>query len=246
VQSGHGDIDGLRSLAEVRAEQWEIVEPVMRERLAQPREDAVSLLAAAQDQAGKDEISDELVVDMLLHLLTGGFHTTQHLIEILGDKLATDEEVWQRLRGDRSLLPAAIEEMLRYDAPVQALRRRTLEPVRLDDQALEAGTTVGVVFGSANRDARVFDDPDTFLLDRAATRHMTFSAGIHYCPGAPVSRFEVQALFDEMLDRYERLEPAGETVRLVAPNQRTVEAMHGCARVPLRFHPDPDWDRTVG
>jgi cytochrome P450 len=223
-----------RALPEIRADLWSIVGPVVEARRRRPEHDAITLLVQAQDRHGAHDITDELIVDMLLHLLTGGFHTTQHLIELLTSLLADRPDLWQRLRGDRSLVLPAIEEMLRLDAPVQALRRRVVEPTVLRDVELPANATLSAVYGSANRDERVFEDPDTFSLDRRPNRHMAFSAGIHYCPGAPVSRFEVRALYDEMLDRYEAIERVGPSERWPT-NQRTVEAMHGLRRVPVRF-----------
>jgi beta-dihydromenaquinone-9 omega-hydroxylase len=232
---GRVDDDGeYRPLADIAADLWEIVGPVVEARRAKPEHDAITSLVQAQEQYGSDEVSDEVVVNMLLHLLTGGFHTTQHLIEMLTSVLADRPDVWTRLRADRSLVPVAVEEMLRLDAPVQALRRRATEDVVVRDVEIPANASVAAVYGSANRDERVFDDPDTFRLDRTATRHLAFSAGIHYCPGAPVSRFELLALYEEMLDRYARIERAGPSERR-PQKQKTVEAMHGLARLPIRL-----------
>jgi cytochrome P450 len=236
ASTGRTDPTGsTRTFSDVRAGLWGVVGPVVAARRARPEHDAISLLVAAQDEHGADVITDELIVDMLLHLLTGGFHTTQHLIEMLVSLLADRPDLWQRLREDRSLVLPAIEEMLRFDAPVQALRRRPLEDVVVRDSPIPANASVSVVYGSANRDERAFDDPDTFSLDRGTNRHMAFSAGIHYCPGAPVSRYEVQALLDEMLDRYVTLERAGPSERWHL-TQKTVETMHGFKSVPVRFH----------
>jgi cytochrome P450 len=231
------DHGGYRTLEAVREDLLTIVAPVMEARRVEPRRDAITLLVQAQDRYGPDEISDQLIVDMLLHLLTGGFHTTQFLVEMLTSLLADRHDLWQRLRADRSLVFAAIEEMLRFDAPVQALRRRAINDLVIRDTAIPADAELSVVYGSANRDERAFDDPDTFSLDRRGTRHLAFSAGIHYCPGAPVSRFEVRALFDEMLDRYEVIERAGPSERWQI-EQPTVEAMHGFKSVPVRLRRD--------
>ena len=124
--------------------------------------------------------------------------------------------------------------MLRFDAPVQALRRRTVVPTTVRGVDLPANATISLVYGSANRDERNFDDPDTYSLDRDARRHLSFSAGIHFCPGAPVTRFEVRALIDEMLDRYVRIERVAPSQRWPI-DQKTVEAMRGLRSVPLRF-----------
>jgi cytochrome P450 family 109 len=229
------DEGGRRPLQDVRDDLWEIVGPVVQARRTDPRHDAITLLVQAQEKHGAQTISDSLIVDMLLHLLTGGFHTTQHLIEALTNLLVDRPDLWQRLKKDRALVPRAIEEMLRLDAPVQSLRRRTTEPVSMHGVNIPANASVGVVYGSANLDERVFEDPDTFSLNRDGGRHMAFSAGLHYCPGAPVSRFEVRALFDEMLDRYESITRAGASERWPVVN-KTVEAMHGYRRVPVSLN----------
>jgi cytochrome P450 family 109 len=224
----------LRSLEVIRDDLWSIVGPVVQSRRTTPEHDAITLLVQAQETHGRDEVSDQMIVDMLLHLLTGGFHTTQHLLESLLHLLADRPDLWQRMRDDRSLVPIAIEEMLRYDAPVQALRRRALEDVVLNDVEIPRDGSLAMVYGSANHDERVFSDPGTFSLDRDVTRHMAFSAGIHYCPGAPVSRFEVRALFDEMLDRYVSIERAGPSEHWPRRNVN-VQVMHGYRSVPVRL-----------
>jgi cytochrome P450 len=234
TSSGRLVDDGtLRPLEAIREDLWGIVGPVVQARRTKPAHDAITLLVQMQESRGREELSDELIIDMLLHLLTGGFHTTQHLIESLMNLLADRPDLWERMRTDRDLVPKAIEEMLRYDAPVQALRRRPIEDVTISGVEVPRDSSVSMVYGAANRDDRVFEDPDTFSLDREVTRHMAFSAGIHYCPGAPVSRFEVKALFDEMLDRYEAIERAGPSERWPEASQ-TVESMHGFRSVPVR------------
>jgi cytochrome P450 len=219
---------GSRTHHEVQRDLWEVARPVAEDRRANPVNDAMSLLVKAQAEH-PEIVTDELIMDMLLHLLTGGFHTTQHLIEQLLSHLADDPALWTRMRADRSLIDAAIEEMLRWDAPVQALKRRAVVDVELHGVTIPAGSVVGLVFGSANRDERAFPDPDVFDVDRDAKKHLAFSVGIHLCPGAPVTRFEVRELVAEMLDRYPVIERA-------APSEHYPDGRHrGWQRVPLRL-----------
>ena len=232
-------IEGSRSIDEVRADLWEILEPVVRDRRSEPRDDAISLLVAAQASGQEGDVSDLLLVNMLLHLLTGGFETTQHLVEMLISLLADRPELWTRLRLERGLIDTAIEEMLRWEAPVQAQRRRVVEDVTIGDVDIPADSVAIAVLGSGNRDERVYPDPDTYDLDRDVGRHLAFSLGIHYCPGAPVSRFEVRALLDEMLDRYAWIERIGPSERLAEPQEMpTLEIMRGFSEVPVRLHRD--------
>jgi len=227
---------GMRTWDEVRADLWAVLGPVAEQRRREPTTDGMTLLVQAQAEAGRDQFSDDLLVDLLLHLLSGGFHTTQHLIEMLISMLADRPELWRRMREDRSLIPVAIEEMLRYDAPVQALPRRTHEEVEIAGVTIPKGASIKTVYGSANRDERVFPDPDEFSLDRRPNRHLAFSTGIHVCPGSPVSRAEARALFAEMADRYVAIERVGPSERWPSEQpQRTVESMHGFRSVPVRL-----------
>lgn len=228
--------EGARTIDEVRADLWEIVGPVVRARRSEARDDAISLLVEAQDNGTERDLSELLLVNMLAHLLTGGFETTQHLVELLISLFADRPELWRRLREDRALIDVAIEEMLRWEAPVQTQRRRAMEEVAIDGVPIPRDGAVIAVLGAGNRDERVYADPDRFDLDRDVGRHLAFSLGIHYCPGAPVSRFEVRALLDEMLDRYAEIERTGASEPLPHPPEMpTLETMRGFQRVPVRL-----------
>ena len=131
--------------------------------------------------------------------------------------LADHPDLWDRMRGDRTLDAEGDRGDAALRSPTQALGRRPLEEVELHDVTIPADSWVTVVYGSANRDEREFDDPDTFDVDRELRRHVAFSAGIHYCPGAPVSRAETRLLLEELLDRYRTVERAGPSL----PESRT-------------------------
>ena len=223
-----------RSLEEVQDDLWGIVGAVVEARRREPAHDAITLLVQAQDRHGRDQIDDRLIVDMLLHFLTGGFHTTQYLVELLTHQVLEQPGMWGRLRADRRLVPAAIEETLRFEPPVQTQRRRAVRQTEMHGVEIPANASVVVHLGAANRDDRAFEDPDVFSLERRNRRHLAFSAGIHYCPGAPVSRFEVRALFEEMLDRYESIERAGDSERW-PQESRTADWMAGYRKVPVRI-----------
>ena len=112
-----------------------------------------------------------------------------------------------RLRVDRSAIPAAIDEILRIDAPLIANRRITARPVTLGGIPLPSGAKVTVLWASANRDERVFGDPDEFRLDRDPSSNLLYGAGIHVCPGAPLARLELQSFVTALLDGTARLRP---------------------------------------
>jgi cytochrome P450 len=227
--------EALERFAALRAEMWEMVTPLIEERRAHPENDAISRILEKQDEVGTEELSDDVFLNMLLELVTGGFETTQHLIESLISHLADHPDLWARMRDDRTFVPKAIEEMLRFRSPTQALGRRPLEDVELHGVTIPADSWVTVVYGSANRDEREFDDPDTYDIDRDLRRHVAFSAGVHYCPGAPVSRAETRLLLEELLDRYRTIERAGPSVPNPNPMPGKVGKIIGWSEVPVRF-----------
>jgi cytochrome P450 len=227
--------EALARFAAIRAEMWEIVAPLVEERRRDPQPDAITRILEKQDEVGREELSDDTFLNMLLELVTGGFETTQHLIESLLDHLADRPELWTRLRDDRALVPVAIEEMLRFRSPTQALGRRPVEDVEHHGERIPADSWITIAYGSANRDEREFPDPDTYDLDRDLRRHVAFSAGVHYCPGAPVTRAETRLLLEELLDRYRTVERAGPSVPNPNPMPGRVGKILGWGEVPVRF-----------
>jgi cytochrome P450 len=222
-------------LESVREQMWELVVPVIAARRARPENDAISRILEKQDEVGKEELSDDVFLNMLLELVAGGFETTQHLIEMLLSHLADHPDLWARLGDDRSLIPKAIEEMLRWRSPVQALGRRATEDIVLHGVTIPANSWVTVTYGSANRDEREFDEPDSYDVDRELRRHVAFSAGIHYCPGAPVSRAETRLLLEELLDRYRTVERAGPSLPSPNPMPGKPGKILGWRQVPVHF-----------
>jgi cytochrome P450 len=220
---------------EMRDELWDIVRPHVESRRREPQHDAITRVVQAQELHGREQIPDSLVLNIVLELMTAGFETTQHLIELLLSHLADDPELWSTLRADRELLGPAIEEQLRWWSPMQALHRRAAEDVELHGVVIPKDATVTTVYGSANRDEREFDEPDEYRLDRDLKRHVAFSAGIHYCAGAPVARHEVMALMNELLDRYARVEHAGPPEPYENIMKGRVGMIPGWRQLPLRF-----------
>jgi cytochrome P450 len=136
---------------------------------------------------------------------------------------------YRRLLADRSLLPSAVEEMLRFWTPVMHFRRTAVSDVRLSDVDIRAGDKVVVWFSSANRDPAVFPDPDTFDVGRTPNDHLTFGHGPHFCLGAHLARVQLRAMFDAVLDQLGFVELAGEPVRLRSNFQ------NGLKSLPIRW-----------
>ena len=204
---------------------------VAASRRAEPRGDLISVLVHAD--AGGEPLSEEELLDICQVMLVSGNQTTTALISNLLNVLVDRPGLWARLREDGALVDAAIEEGLRFDSPLQLLWRRAVRDVEVRGATIPEGSTVAVIYGSANRDEREFPDPDRFLLERGLSTHLAFGHGIHYCLGAPLARAELRAVLNGLLDRYAGLERAEPAERLDTPGF----TLRGFARLPIRFSP---------
>jgi cytochrome P450 len=178
---------------------------LVRERRANPDDSILSALIAAEEQG--DRLSSHEVVSTALLLLIAGFETTVNLIGNATVALLSNPANWDRLHRDPTLIPATIEEALRYDSPVQLTSRIATEDVEVGDTVIEAGRPVLLFIGGANRDPAVFDHPDEFRIDRPDPgRHLSFSLGIHHCLGASLARLEGRIALEELTRRYPALD----------------------------------------
>ncbi|HSL11103.1 MAG TPA: cytochrome P450 [Actinomycetota bacterium] len=175
-----------------------------RARRAHPTGDLISELALVVDE-GERLTEDELIGTCVL-LLNAGHEAT---VNVTGNgwwALFRNEDQLARLRADRSLVPTAIEELMRFDTPLQMFERWVLEDVEVEGVRIPRGAELGLLFGSANRDPSAFRDPDVLDVARTPNPHVTFGAGIHFCLGAPLARVELEASFSTVLDRLPDLE----------------------------------------
>ncbi|OCB14878.1 cytochrome [Mycolicibacterium porcinum] len=171
------------------------------DRRANPRDDVLTGLAEATFPDGSiPDVGD--VARVATNVFSAGQETTVRLLSTALKVLGEQPEIQRRLRADRSLIPNFIEEALRIESPVKGDFRLSRCPVTIGETELNAGTTVMVLNGAANRDPRRFEDPDTFDPARKnARQHLAFGRGIHSCPGAPLARAETRVGIERLLDR---------------------------------------------
>jgi cytochrome P450 len=196
-------------------------------RRADPDDSLLSAMIAAEEE-GDRLTSGELVSTAIL-LLVAGFETTVNLIGNGTVALLREPDQWRRLHDEPALIPGAIEELLRYDSPVQLTARTATEDLDLDGRPIVKGTTILVAIGGANRDPAVFDEPARLVIDRPnATRHLSFSLGIHHCLGAALARLEARVALEELTRRYQPLQLTA------APTRRPLLVLRGYEHVPVR------------
>lgn len=202
------------------------VQDVARQRRRAPRDDLMTFLVDAE--AGGQLSADELLGSSLL-LFVAGITTTSGLISNSLLHLAEFPEQRELVRSDRGLIPAAVEELLRYDAPLQVLVRTATRPVEIGGAMVPDRAQVLLVWASANRDERRWVDPDRLDVTRAPVRHAAFGDGIHHCLGAPLARLEALIVFEELFTRIPDYAVSGPIVRVKTPTDRALE------RLPVEF-----------
>jgi cytochrome P450 len=156
-------------------------------------------------------------------LLVAGNETTTNAIGNGALAMLSQPDQWRAVLADPSLVPSFVEEILRFEAPIQGFFRQTTAPVEVAGTTIPADSRVLALFGSANRDERHYPEPDTFLATRNPVDHVAFGSGIHYCLGAPLARLELKVLGHTFIERARSMLPAGEVVRTHNPLFRGVK-----------------------
>jgi cholest-4-en-3-one 26-monooxygenase len=197
---------------------------------ADPHDDLMSVLTSVDVEGEK---LSEIELELFFLLLTvAGNETTRNLISGAMAAFFDNPGQWEMLRNDRSLLPTAVEEMLRYVTPVMNFRRQTSRPFELGGQRIEEDSKVVFFHISANRDEAVFEDPQRFDITRDPNPHMAFGAGgPHFCLGANLARMEIRVMFEHLLDRMPDISLDGEVQRLQSP------FINGVKHIPVAFPP---------
>jgi cytochrome P450 len=186
------------------------------------------LTALIKSEAEGAILDEQELISTCAMVLFGGHETTTHLIGNGVHALTQHAEAWRRLRQDPALAPSAVEELLRFDTPVQRMGRVARTPLEIGGQAIAAGQRVFLMLGSANRDPAVFNAPDELDLTRADNKHLAFGWGIHYCVGAALGRLEAEVVFTRLAASFATLRLDGET----PPHLENV-TVRGFQRLPL-------------
>jgi cytochrome P450 len=198
--------------AELQADMHQTLLATTVARRADPRDDLISVLAQVEIDGRR--LSDAELTMFLVQLLVAGNETTRNMISGGLVALAEHPADWERLRRDRALVPTAVEEVLRWTTPVVSFMRTATRDNELGGQPVREGDPVLMLYASGNRDERQFGTTaDRFDIARTPNQHVAFGFGAHFCIGATLARIEARALLEELLDRFETVELAGDVER---------------------------------
>jgi cholest-4-en-3-one 26-monooxygenase len=203
-----------------------------RRRAASPPDDMITRLMRRTGCPADRDRGDLELVTHVYQLMAAGFPTTAYTIEVALWQLLVRRERWEALSRDVSLLPAARDEALRFGSAIRSVFRTATRPTAVHDVTIPAGGRLVLSLESANRDEAVFDDPDTFRLDRDNTRHqIAFGSGIHLCVGAPLARAEIDAALGTLAARL----PGLRLVPGFIPRWKQIGILNGLQEVPVEF-----------
>lgn len=196
---------------------------LIAQRRARPEDDLLSALLEAEAEGGR--LSPDELMTFCNTVISAGFESATSMLTNLVLHLWQDRSVLERLRADPSLVPGAVDEVLRFDPPVHLVPRMTFEPVRLGDVTIPAGETVVVMLASANRDPAKFADPDVLDIERENNPHLAFSAGMHHCLGWSLAKLEAVSVMNALLARFSRIEILEKPVYRTRMTIRSMESL---------------------
>ncbi|MGV0774473.1 cytochrome P450 [Mycolicibacterium elephantis] len=218
------ELDAMAAIGEL----YEYFLQLIAARRAEPRDDMMSVLSTAEVDGVR--LTDEDLLNFAFLLLVAGNETTRNLIALGTLALIEHPEECAKLVADPALMPAAVEEMLRFTSPVTHMARQATEDVEIRDQLIKAGDTVVMLYGAANRDEEIFgSDAEEFRIDRHPNPHIAFGCGEHSCVGSQLARLEACVFFEMLLGRHPGLELVGDVDRMRAT------MVPGVKRMPVRL-----------
>jgi len=205
---------------------------------ARPDDDVTAALM--HEKVWRRPLSSVEIASILRNWTVGEVGTISAAVGILVHYVVQRAEMQKQLRAQPSLLPAAIDEILRIHGPLAANRRITTRPVEIGGRKIDAGERISLIWISANRDRWVFEQPDSFRLDRDPAKNLLYGAGIHACPGAPLARMELRVVMEELLKHITWIE--------LLPGRSPTNAVYpasGFATIPLRIQQSAVTDRDA-
>jgi cytochrome P450 len=202
----------------------EILDEMVASRMAHPCDDWLSQVVAYREDPDVS-LSETEVHGAIVALLVGGHHSTARATACLIARIVDDQHLQERLRAEPTLLPAAVEEIVRVHTPLRWFARTALEDVEIGSTTVRAGQRVMLLYAGANRDPAQFDRPDEFRLDRPkANDHLAFGWGIHRCVGMPLAQLEIRVAVEELFARSARILPEAEIVWTSSTEPRHIQA----------------------
>jgi cytochrome P450 family 142 subfamily A polypeptide 1 len=233
LMRGQGQSDEALVLAMIAAFEGYVayIGEVIRDRGRCPRDDLMSVLVHAEVDG--DRLDEDEIVHESLLILIGGDETTRHVISGGLYQLLVEPGRWERLRHDRSLVPSAVEESLRWVSPIKNMARTATRDVDLHGRKIREGDKLLLLYPSANRDEDQFPDAATFDPARTPNDHVAFGFGTHFCLGASLARLEVEVAFETILDRL----PDIRLVEPAEPASRPANFVSGYESMPVTFSP---------
>jgi cytochrome P450 len=218
---------------------FEYFRKLIAARRTDARDDLLSVLAGAQLDGHR--LTDEDLLNFAFLLLVAGNETTRNLIALGTCALIDHPDQRRLLVEDPTLIPGAVEEMLRWNSPVVHMARTAMTDVEIRGQLIAEGDTVVMLYGSANRDEDIFgNDSEEFTVTRSPNPHIAFGCGEHSCIGAQLARLEASVMFEELLRRFPDVELVGEVDRIRAT------MVPGVKRMPVRLGTGREIDRSGG
>lgn len=229
---GMGTPEAIEGAARAFVEYTDYMEPVLATRRATGKdEDLVGVLVNAELDG--DRLDHDSLIHETLLILVGGDETTRHVITGGMEALQCHPDQFQRLRDNPDLLPSAVEEMLRWVTPIKNMARTTTRDVELHGRRIPEGSEVLLLYPSANRDAGIFADPESFDIGRSPNPHMAFGFGAHFCLGNQLARLELRVMFERLLHRLPDLALASDEPL----SRRRSNFISGIETMPVRFSP---------
>ncbi len=226
--SGRIDLDFAEKAQESRVAMSNYFRQLMEERLREPQDDLITALASAREN--DDLLTETELVTTCGVLLVAGHETTANLITNGFFALFQKPDLLVELKNNASLIPKAIEEILRYDSPLQSIPRLVSRDIKFHEKEFKAGDLVTVMIGAANRDPAHFSDPHQLDIYRKENNHIAFGNSVHFCLGAALARMEIPIAYEALLRRLPNLRLQGET-----PKWRLSMSLRGLESLDVAF-----------